>query len=219
MTDKEKRKSIPFYKNPGFYLTLLIVFVFAASAALYLSRTKKLRTANPGVSMEMPSPEWTQPPALHTPTKTPVPTFEPTPEPTAKVTSTKVKYSLPSFGEITAPFDNKNLVYSEYFGDWRTHAATDFDGRTAKDVFAAADGVVEKIYTDDRYGLTLVLSHPDGCKTYYSSLAATADIKEGASVSRGDVIATAGTSCEFEKAQGEHLHFWAEKDGKAVELF
>lgn len=224
MTDKEKRKNAPFYKNPGFYFTLLIVCALLTSVAVYSDKTKEQRAANPGVSTDIPAPEWTQPPALHTPSKTPSPT--PQPESVAQKAVEKaaekikqIEYSLPSYGQINMPFDDKNLVYSEYFGDWRTHSATDFDGSKTPEVYAAAEGVVEKIYTDDKYGLTLVLSHPDGCTTYYSSLESTADIKKGDAVSRGEVIGTAGDSCAFEQKQGKHLHFWAERDGKAVNIF
>lgn len=136
------------------------------------------------------------------------------------MTSAEPPFSLPSFGEIILPYDEETLSYNNFFNDWRTHTSIDFSAAENSEVYASADGTVQKIYTDDIYGLTVILSHYDQLKTVYSSLDKTAEnIVEGALVKRGDIIAYAGNSCVFEKEYGNHLHFTATNTGKPFNPF
>ena len=82
------------------------------------------------------------------------------------------------------------------------------------DVVAAMSGKVEKIVNDPFKGSEIVLSHNDGLKTTYGSVAGIL-VKEGDDIQQGEVLATTEDN-EWNPQAGVHLHFEVTKDDVAV---
>src|SRR3989442_10333726 len=85
------------------------------------------------------------------------------------------------------------------------HNGMDY-GMAYENVYAAADGVARLVGIDSInpcFGQTIIVDHPNGYSTKYAHLSALS-VAEGASVTRGQVIAQSGnTGC----SSGPHLHF------------
>lgn len=82
------------------------------------------------------------------------------------------------------------------------------------EVVAAKSGVVEDVILDAFQGDEIVLLHPDGMKTIYSSLSDTL-VKVGDEVSQGDPLGKAAMN-EWNPNAGTHLHFKVLVDDETV---
>ncbi len=125
-------------------------------------------------------------------------------------------FLLPSSGEVQRPFSDTELIYFEPLREWRCHLGIDFLPSDNAMVLATANGTVEKIYEDHLYGTTVVIDHGNGLKSFYGSLSGTS-VEEGKTVDAGTEIGQMGETAALES--GVHLHFWMEKDGKAIDPF
>jgi murein DD-endopeptidase MepM/ murein hydrolase activator NlpD len=88
----------------------------------------------------------------------------------------------------------------------RYHTGIDLPGPIGTAIYAAADGVVERIATDGYnggYGNYILLSHEGGFRTRYAHLSAVL-VSSGQRVSRGNNIARMGSTGN---STGPHLHF------------
>ena len=232
-----------FFGGTGFYIALVLC-VMAAGAAGYFAlfggggEDAEHVNANAADVVEAPEPvempevsemPEIQPedtaPAAETPAEEPVskpvtgitPAVEPDPE------AANIQPEMPSIvvaplsGETVAAFSMDALQYSETLGDWRTHDGVDIAAAAGTAVVAASGGTVLSVTDDDRLGVTVVLSHPDGYETTYGSLQADVTVSEGESVSAGEAIGAVGNTSLTESALGAHLHFSVTKDGAAVD--
>jgi len=150
------------------------------------------------------------PKATQTPKQTSKPTTTPTQSPK------KVKMIMPVNGKIIKAFSHDALVYSKTMNDYRTHSGIDIAAPKNERVVAALDGKIEKIYTDDMYGITIEISHDNGLKTVYKNLSTAEMVKEGQKVTQGTPISGVGDTALAEIADESHLHFEVYKDGKVV---
>ncbi len=92
-------------------------------------------------------------------------------------------------------------VYSN--GVCTCHKGVDING--VGNVYAAADGIVDRIDYDDVSGRYIVIKHANDFYSYYMHLSKVNDnIKPGVSVKAGDKIAVSGNTG---KSTGPHLHF------------
>ena len=110
---------------------------------------------------------------------------------------------MPAEGNIIRDHSGDGLVYSETLNQYLAHKAVD-------------SGTVISVDDDDRYGLTVTLSHGGGLETLYANLD-EASVSEGDVVNKGDRIGTVGQGSLFEAADDPHLHFEAHKNGEAVD--
>jgi peptidoglycan LD-endopeptidase LytH len=97
------------------------------------------------------------------------------------------------------------------FGDARTghsHEALDILAPRGSPVLAVDDGVVQKLFTSVRGGLTVYHFDPEGAYSYYyAHLDRYADgLREGQALRKGDVIGYVGTTGNA-PPQTPHLHF------------
>ena len=107
----------------------------------------------------------------------------------------------PTGVSITSPFGYRlhPIFQSVFF-----HSGTDIAGQRGTPVYAAADGVVTDVkYSDNGYGNEVDINHGFGYSTRYAHLHST-NVVRGQKVSRGDQIATMGSSG---RATGVHLHY------------
>ncbi len=110
------------------------------------------------------------------------------------------------------------FYYNETLDVYYEHSGVDFAAGEGAQVFAVDDGVVESIYKDDLLlGTEIVVAHEDGVKSVYRFVVEAEGLKVGASVKKGDVIATVASATGNEYKDGAHLHFEILKDGKSVD--
>ena len=83
------------------------------------------------------------------------------------------------------------------------HKGIDIRAAYGEDVGAAASGRVVAAGTQNGYGTTVVVEHPDGTRTRYGHLS-LALVQPGDEVARGQVIGRAGSTG---RATGPHVHF------------
>ena len=102
--------------------------------------------------------------------------------------------------------------------DYRTHSGIDISTGDKAPVYAAADGVIEKISYDPLMGYTVEISHSGNCSTIYSNLSEemAEGVTEGAEICVGQAIATIGDSAMVEVAEEPHLHFEIRVGGAPV---
>lgn len=127
------------------------------------------------------------------------------------------KYIMPLDGTIQLKYSMDSLVYSKTLDQYMTHPGTDISARLSTKVSAVADGTVTKVYCDDRYGMTIELTHKDGLISVYSNLAEQGLAEVGDEVSQGQTIGCVGDTALFESLDATHLHFAMMKDGKPVD--
>lgn len=82
------------------------------------------------------------------------------------------------------------------------------------EVVAALSGKVVEVKLDEFTGNKIILEHPDGKQTHYSSVKDIL-VKKGDQVSQGQAIGTA-TQNEWNPSAGVHMHFEVLADGAYV---
>lgn len=90
---------------------------------------------------------------------------------------------------------------TQYYS-WR-HTGLDIGDKTGNPIYAADDGKVERSGWSTGYGYNVVINHGGGLQTLYGH-ASQLLVKDGESVSRGQVIALVGSTGW---STGPHLHF------------
>jgi len=114
--------------------------------------------------------------------------------------------------------NNHEFYYNKTLDVYYEHDGVDFAASEGAQVFAVDDGVVESIYKDDLLlGTEIVVAHADGLKSVYRFVTETEDLKVGAEVKKGDVIATVAAATGNEYKDGAHLHFEILKNGESVD--
>ena len=124
---------------------------------------------------------------------------------------------------FTAPLANctvakgaalNRLVYNDTLKQWRTHNGVDFEATAGSEVWAIADGKVEKVENTILDGTVVTISHKEGYISVYKGLGSSA-VQEGDAVSAGAVVGKVGNMM-CEQNSGAHLHLEMKKDGKYV---
>ncbi|KNF09163.1 peptidase, M23 family [Gottschalkia purinilytica] len=116
------------------------------------------------------------------------------------VSSSGMVWPVPGRSSISSPYGYRN---HPVYGKTKFHSGIDIPAPTGTNIVAADDGTVLTAGNMGAYGNTVVISHGNGKSTLYahnSSLVVSA----GQKVSRGQVIAKAGSSGV---ATGPHCHF------------
>lgn len=153
----------------------------------------------------------------------PVPTVDSkTPKPISnednnKQASDNRPFTTPLKGKITKTFSNDVPIYSATLDQFIIHTGIDIEAPADTQVAAVADGTVTKVYSDEKLGLSIEISHNNGMITKYSNLSTTKMVGEGDVVKKGQVISGVGNSALFESLEPAHLHFEVLKDGVAVD--
>ncbi|MBS0523154.1 MAG: M23 family metallopeptidase [Proteobacteria bacterium] len=95
------------------------------------------------------------------------------------------------------------------------HEGVDLAVPIGTPVYAASDGVIEKVGPYAGYGNYVRIEHGDGLATAYGHLSRFAPgIKPGVHVSRGELVAFSGSTG---RSTGPHLHFEVLTDGRPVD--
>jgi stage II sporulation protein Q len=129
----------------------------------------------------------------------------------------QVVTSLP-FYDSKASNEVKQAAMVQYGDTFTPHTGIDLarQDNQAFDVLAALSGTVTIVEKNPIAGNLVEITHNNGLITVYQSLS-NIKVAQGATVKKGDVIATAGVN-ELEKDDGVHVHFEVRqgKDGPVI---
>ncbi len=123
----------------------------------------------------------------------------------------------PVSGSIVKDYAMDHLAYYPTTKDWRTHDGVDFQAEEGQAVVVTAAGTVTKIYMDELWGYTVVITHDNGFVTTYGSLLENAAVRVGDQVKRGQTIGYAGNTAPIETASGAHVHFGVSYKGVSID--
>ena len=117
-------------------------------------------------------------------------------------------------GRITSGFGYRLDPFIERI---RHHDGVDIAAPQGTQVFAAADGVVEKVVTravrGRGYGKEVIINHGNGIKTRYAHLSRVL-VRPGQKVKRWDVVGLVG---QTGRARGPHLHYEVIVNGRPTD--
>ena len=117
---------------------------------------------------------------------------------------TAPRAARPSDGVLTSGFGTR----------WgRAHAGLDFASGVGAPVRAAAAGTVATVASENGYGITVRVHHPDGAETVYAHLSTT-EVQPGQRVAVGQQLAREGSTG---RSTGPHLHFEVRYAGTPVD--
>ena len=135
-------------------------------------------------------------------------------------------------GKVIWGYAADKLIYSKTLDQWTTHKAVDIACPQGTAVKCVLGGTVERVYTDDQLGVTVIVKHSSDRKTLYANLNETVPVRAGDKVNAGTVLGnhcssscfwawtvlgTVGRTALSECAQESHLHFAFFVKGKAVD--
>ena len=107
-----------------------------------------------------------------------------------------------------------NITLNSYY----EHKGVDFSAEVGASVLAVDDGVIESIYSGDvLLGTEITVDHGEGLKSVYRFVTEVEGLTVGATVKKGDVIATVAEANGNEYKDGAHLHFEIIKDSVVVD--
>jgi murein DD-endopeptidase MepM/ murein hydrolase activator NlpD len=115
----------------------------------------------------------------------------------------------PTKGRISSRYGSR---YHPVFGGIRRHEGVDIYAPKGTPIAATADGKVARAGWEVGYGLSMVVDHGYGFRTFYAHCS---KLKKnvGDGVERGDIIAMVGSTGI---TTGSHLHYEVLVDGKSV---
>lgn len=127
-----------------------------------------------------------------------------------------VKFVSPIAGAVyTVEYD---VIYkNETLGWIYRHKAVDFDAAEGTDVCCMADGTVKEISYSEETGNIITVDHGDGLVTLYRFVEPMSTLKEGASVTKGQLIGKVASAYGIERRDGTHLHLEIELNGDPVD--
>ena len=126
---------------------------------------------------------------------------------TPKKVEEKLVFSVPLDGEIQKMYSTDKVIYSKTLGQWKTHDGLDISASSSSTVNAIERGVVDDIYNDSFFGMTIVIEHISGYKSQYSNLDEDVFVSIGESVVKGQKIGKVGNTSVGEYLDDAHLHF------------
>lgn len=96
--------------------------------------------------------------------------------------------------------------YHPITGKWSHHTGNDIPAPAGTEIHAAQAGVVTQVaqVKDSIYGYYVQISHGNGYSTFYAHMIKKAIVKEGDTVTKGQVIGYVGSTGY---STGNHLHF------------
>ena len=116
-------------------------------------------------------------------------------------------------GNYIWPVDNPRI--SCHYGCYAGHTGTDFTNRYVRyaPVYAVDSGIVDTVGYRYDMGNYLIIDHQNGVRTMYMHLNTAPYVREGESVTRGQVIGQMGNTG---RSEGVHLHLTFEVNGVRV---
>ena len=200
---KKWKESKLYYKlkqvrvNRAVYLSSIVILLALAVVLAITAATNRARKSEAENTTDITQP--TQPP---------VSDETPTGGDPEVPTNAIPELNLPVEGKLAKEHSADVQVFSQTMQDFRVHLGIDIATAAAAEVFAAADGTVQKIWEDPMMGWCVALSHSGDCVTVYKNLAKdlAEGLTEGAVVRQGQLLGTVGDTAMLEIADEPHLH-------------
>ncbi|MBR6700246.1 MAG: M23 family metallopeptidase [Firmicutes bacterium] len=133
------------------------------------------------------------------------------------VVSSSANYMLPVKGEVFRTHSMTELTYFPTLNQYMAHRGIDILAPAGTEVCAAAEGLVSKVMDDKAMGKTVWIAHAGEIITVYSNLNEDIAVEEGDTVTKGQVIGTAGNTSLFEKSDEPHIHVEVLVKGEPVD--
>lgn len=120
-------------------------------------------------------------------------------------------------GTLQLEYSMDMPIYSKTLDQYMTHPGVDIAAPLSTQVKAIAHGTITKVTKDDRYGMTVEITHENGIISTYSNLAEEGLAEMGDVVDQGQVIGAVGETALFETLEESHLHLEMTKDSAYVD--
>lgn len=224
MQGYRKPKTFGKHKN---LITVVLISLIMVGIAVYFTilknneqNTQKTEPAPDNQTMAIPKEPESQ--VKVTEPTTPEPTPSPEENDSQQTNAEPPEETPPAEISFAWPCDSMNIgqeysgltpVFSETLQDWRAHPAVDIVTEKPENVYAAADGTVEDVYTDGLMGNTVLIRHSETLYTVYQSLDENPKVLKNMEVKKGDLIGKTGQSASAEETVGCHLHFTVIENG------
>lgn len=128
-----------------------------------------------------------------------------------------ISFCMPVDSPTSVSEYSQTMVFNKTLKRYSAHLATDFFAEEGTPVKAVYDGTVEKVESNLLTGISITIDHGDGLKTVYNSLESGDLVKEGQTVSKGDVIGKVSATNKQESGYGAHLHFEVIEKGESID--
>lgn len=126
-------------------------------------------------------------------------------------------YIAPVSGKIQKKYSMDMPIYCKTLDQYMTHPGIDISAPLSTKVKAVASGTVTKVAEDDRYGMTVEITHGNGVISTYSNLAEQGLAEMGDVVKQGQIIGAVGETALFESLEENHLHLEMTRDSALVD--
>ena len=134
------------------------------------------------------------------------------------VSTDVVSFTMPvASTNVVLGFSNTQLQYNSTLNSWRAHYGVDLSCELGSEVYAALDGTVKSVTTNQLDGTVIVISHKNGLETVYGSLNQNVNVSVGDNVLKGQQLGFIALSATNELNDGPHLHFEVLQDGNNVD--
>ena len=193
-----------FLRDKGLYVVILVclALVGVAAFAIFGSRDS---AEEPAENVSLQTGESLADVVLPELPATAAPSPVPTSTPVPPASAARERIPSPVSGSVIWRFARDELVYSETLSQWMTHAGVDVAAKKDAEVYSAADGVIERVFTDDALGVCVLINHGD-FSCLYANLKSDPPVKEGRLVKSRAVIGYVGDTAISECALQSHLH-------------
>lgn len=113
-------------------------------------------------------------------------------------------------GQLSKPLSNYSI--SQGFTGQHQHEGIDLAAPRGTEIHAASGGTIKTVGFDQGgFGNYVVIDHGNGLETLYGHLDSRSPLREGQSVSQGQVIGPVGSTGD---STGNHLHFEVHQNGQ-----
>ena len=122
----------------------------------------------------------------------------------------------PVIGDVILNYSMEQGVYFKTLGQYKCNPAILIHAKKNTPVYAAADGIVEKIEKNDETGLTITCSIGDDFQVVYGQLK-DVTVEEGDHVTEGQTLAKLAKPSNSYVLEENHLFFEVLEDGSPVD--
>ncbi|WP_167495912.1 peptidoglycan DD-metalloendopeptidase family protein [Desulfosediminicola ganghwensis] len=121
----------------------------------------------------------------------------------------QIPLGSPGTGPITSRFGARQDPFN---GKRSVHEGLDFRGKTGDKIYATANGVIKRAFTNGSYGKYVEIDHLNGYTTSFAHMHSFV-VRKGDRVQRGQLIGLVGNTG---RSTGPHLHYEVKYRGKPV---
>ena len=197
---------------------VLVVVILSVSIFAFASRKNETKPAPETTATTTAAPSTTKAPVTTSVPTTTAPTTTQKVTTIDKPTVSTPSYVIPVEGKLLKAHDSETLVYSVTMNDYRVHLGIDVEAPVGSAVYSVADGKITSVYQDYLMGTCIEIEHKNGVISCYKNLGDILPdgIKEGATVTQGQLIAGVGETAIIEQCDEAHLHFEMKKNNESV---